>query len=262
MDEFKPLLQGSGVPTPDADPGGAAAGGRGLHSFTSQLDLSRFFIVPSRVPLSDRLGGNHAPNVSHKMRLRFVEKLTSVSPWLEDASRRLVRAQAASKQHAVAMAAAPTTTAAAATAGGAVPGAAGAAGADGLGAAAAAVGVAEAARMRVAGVGLGEREAEAVAAGAEAEWGAEAAATGGMGEEDGTAEAAEAGEGAAAAGGMGEGDGAAEAAATAAAAVASAAAAELLRKLHEARTALRDNVVNAARLCWWHRAVGRCRLTL
>jgi len=43
--------------------------GRGVHSSTFQLKLSRFGHT-SRVPLSNRLGENHAPNVSHKMGLR------------------------------------------------------------------------------------------------------------------------------------------------------------------------------------------------
>jgi hypothetical protein len=47
----------------------AAVGGRGLHSFTSQHNLSRFGHT-SPLPLSDRLGGSHAPNVSNKMCLR------------------------------------------------------------------------------------------------------------------------------------------------------------------------------------------------
>jgi hypothetical protein len=44
-------------------------GGRGLHSSTSQLNLSRFGDT-SACPLSNRPWGNHAPNVPHKMCLR------------------------------------------------------------------------------------------------------------------------------------------------------------------------------------------------
>ena len=43
--------------------------GRGLHSFTSQLNLSSL-VTPPCVPLSNRLGENHAPNVSNIMCLR------------------------------------------------------------------------------------------------------------------------------------------------------------------------------------------------
>jgi len=43
--------------------------GRGFHSSSFQLNLSRFgHTSPS--PLSNRLEGNHASNVSHKMCLR------------------------------------------------------------------------------------------------------------------------------------------------------------------------------------------------
>jgi len=38
-------------------------------------------VTPPRVPLSNKLGENHAPNVSHKMSLHRAEKWTSVSPW-------------------------------------------------------------------------------------------------------------------------------------------------------------------------------------
>ena len=41
---------------------------RGLHSSTFQLNLSRF--GHPRVPLSNGLGENHAPNVYHRMCLR------------------------------------------------------------------------------------------------------------------------------------------------------------------------------------------------
>jgi hypothetical protein len=37
-------------------------------------------VTPPRVPLSNRLGGNHAPNISNKMCLRRAERWTSVSP--------------------------------------------------------------------------------------------------------------------------------------------------------------------------------------
>jgi len=40
--------------------------GTGLNSLTVQLNLSRFRHT-CRVPLSNRLGGNYAPNVSQKM---------------------------------------------------------------------------------------------------------------------------------------------------------------------------------------------------
>jgi hypothetical protein len=45
------------------------AGGRGLHSSTFQLNLSRFGHTPG-VPLFSRLGGNNAPNVSNKLCVR------------------------------------------------------------------------------------------------------------------------------------------------------------------------------------------------
>ena len=57
------------APPPGGAAGAAGAGGRGLHSSTSQVNLSRFGHT-SHVPLSNRLGENHAPNVSHKMCLR------------------------------------------------------------------------------------------------------------------------------------------------------------------------------------------------
>jgi len=43
--------------------------GRGLYSFTFQLNLSRFgYTSPSpRAPLSNRLGENHAPNVEARI---------------------------------------------------------------------------------------------------------------------------------------------------------------------------------------------------
>jgi len=48
--------------------------GRCLHSSTVQLNTRPLFsstqavlVTPPRVPLSNRLGGNHAPNVPHKM---------------------------------------------------------------------------------------------------------------------------------------------------------------------------------------------------
>ena len=43
-------------------PHSAALYGRGVHSSTSQLNLRRFGHT-SLVPLSDRLGENHAPNI-------------------------------------------------------------------------------------------------------------------------------------------------------------------------------------------------------
>jgi len=45
---------------------GTVSGGRGLHSSTSQLNLSRFGHT-SRVPLSNRLGESHAANVCTKI---------------------------------------------------------------------------------------------------------------------------------------------------------------------------------------------------
>jgi len=48
---------------------------RPLFSSTSAV-----LVTPPHVPLSNRLGENHAPNVFHKMCLRSAKKWTSVSP--------------------------------------------------------------------------------------------------------------------------------------------------------------------------------------
>ena len=72
MDECKPLVSGASVPVSElAVEVGAwdllsVLYGRGLHSFTSQPNLSRFGHSPC-APLFNRLGENHAPNVSNKM---------------------------------------------------------------------------------------------------------------------------------------------------------------------------------------------------
>jgi hypothetical protein len=58
-----------GQETAEGGGGYGGNGGRGLHSSTSQLNLTRFgHTSPS--PPSDTLGGHHAPNLSHKMCLR------------------------------------------------------------------------------------------------------------------------------------------------------------------------------------------------
>ena len=62
--------------------GGAHAGGQGL-KLVHISSTSAILVTPPpvpRVPLSNRLGGNHAPNVFHKMCSCSAEKWTSVSP--------------------------------------------------------------------------------------------------------------------------------------------------------------------------------------
>ena len=53
--------------------------GRGLHSSTFQLKPKPFW-SPTRVPLSNRLGENHAPNVSHKLLLILSRKVNECKP--------------------------------------------------------------------------------------------------------------------------------------------------------------------------------------
>ena len=76
-DECKPLAAGKGDVdsedlSDDSDDDSDSDDGRGLDSSTFQLNHA-LLVTPLPVPLSNILGENHGPNVSHKMCLRLAE---------------------------------------------------------------------------------------------------------------------------------------------------------------------------------------------